>query len=157
MRPLGAGQAVEQPIGAIGLKVAPDLIELLSAIADHPARLDDVAEMLPSSNRLSLRRATFLSMVMSISVRDLEVVRNTILTSPEGGMATPLAVAQTLDGPRPERVALLSGDYCLRTAGRLTGSANTGVLLRYQRPCETTASPIPEIPDYQCRTSSVRR
>ena len=32
-------------------------------------------------------------------------VRNTILTSPEGGMATPLAVAQTLDGPRPERVA----------------------------------------------------
>ena len=32
-------------------------------------------------------------------------VRNTILTSPEGGMATPLAVAQTLNGPRPERVA----------------------------------------------------
>ena len=32
-------------------------------------------------------------------------VRNTILTPPEGGMATPLAVAQTLNGPRPERVA----------------------------------------------------
>ena len=42
---------------------------------------------------------------MSFSVRGLNVVRNTILTSPEGGMATPLAVAQTLDGPRPERVA----------------------------------------------------
>ena len=60
---------------------------------------------LASSNRLSLRRATFLSVVMSVSVRGLNVVRNTILTSPEGGMATPLAVAQTLNGPQPERVA----------------------------------------------------
>ena len=61
---------------------------------------------LASSNRLSLRRATFfLSVLMSFSVRGSEVIRNTILTSPEGGMATPLAVAQTLDGPRPERVA----------------------------------------------------
>ena len=32
-------------------------------------------------------------------------VRNTILTPPEGGMATPLGIAQTRDGPRPERVA----------------------------------------------------
>ena len=45
VRPLGTGQAVEQPLGAIGLKVAPDLIELLPAIADHPARLADVAEI----------------------------------------------------------------------------------------------------------------
>ena len=45
-------------------------------------------------------------------------VRNTILTSPEGGMATPLGVTQTHDGPRPERVALLSGDYCLKTRCR---------------------------------------
>ena len=34
-------------------------------------------------------------------------VRNIILTSPEGGMATPLAVAQTLDGPTRAR-----GLYC---------------------------------------------
>ena len=39
MRPLGAGQAVEQPIGAVGLKVAPDLIELLLAVADYPGTL----------------------------------------------------------------------------------------------------------------------
>jgi hypothetical protein len=45
VRPSGAGQEVEQPIGAVGLKVAPDLIELLPAIADHPARLADVAEI----------------------------------------------------------------------------------------------------------------
>jgi len=32
-------------------------------------------------------------------------VRNIILTSPEGGLAKPLAVAQTLGGPRPERMA----------------------------------------------------
>jgi hypothetical protein len=45
MRPLGAGRAVEQPIGAVGLKVAPDLIELLLAVADYPARFADVAEI----------------------------------------------------------------------------------------------------------------
>jgi hypothetical protein len=52
---------------------------------------------------------------MSFSVRGLEVVRNTILTSPGAAMATPLGVAETHDGPRPERVALLSGDYRLKT------------------------------------------
>jgi len=30
----GAGQAIEQPLRLIGLKIAPDLIELLAAVAD---------------------------------------------------------------------------------------------------------------------------
>ena len=30
VRPLGAGQPVDQPIGPIGLEVAPDLVELLA-------------------------------------------------------------------------------------------------------------------------------
>jgi hypothetical protein len=77
-----------------------------------------------SSNRLSLRRATFFSVVMSFSVRGLNVVRNTILTSPEGGMATPLGVAQTRDGPRPERVA-----YCQV----ITVSTQPGVPLKGPR------------------------
>ena len=45
VRSPSTGQAVEQSIGAVGLKVAPDLIELLSAVADHPTRLADVAEI----------------------------------------------------------------------------------------------------------------
>jgi hypothetical protein len=44
LRPLGTRQAVEQPMGAIGLKVAGDLIELLPAVADHPARPGDRAD-----------------------------------------------------------------------------------------------------------------
>ena len=45
VRPLDAGQTVEQPIGPVGLKVAPDLIEWLPTVAHHPARLADVAEI----------------------------------------------------------------------------------------------------------------
>lgn len=42
-------------------------------------------------------------------------VATSVLTSPKGGMATPLGVVQTLDAPRPERVTLLSRDHCLGT------------------------------------------
>jgi hypothetical protein len=52
---------------------------------------------------------------MSFSVRGLEVVRNTILTSPEGGMVTPSGSPRLVTVRDPARVALLSGDYCLRT------------------------------------------
>jgi hypothetical protein len=44
MRRAGAGDPVEQPVGAIGLKVPTDLVELLARIAHHPAGLADVAE-----------------------------------------------------------------------------------------------------------------
>jgi hypothetical protein len=45
MRRAGAGDLVEQPLGAIGLEVAADLIELLAAVAHHPAGLADIAEL----------------------------------------------------------------------------------------------------------------
>ena len=41
----GAGDPVEQPVGAIGLEVAPDLVELLAAVAHQPAGLADIAEL----------------------------------------------------------------------------------------------------------------
>ena len=46
VRPLGARQPVEQAVGAVQLKAPPDLVELLAAVADDPARLRDVAEFL---------------------------------------------------------------------------------------------------------------
>jgi hypothetical protein len=45
VRGAGADQAVEQPVGAIGLEVPADLVELLARIAHHPAGLADVAEL----------------------------------------------------------------------------------------------------------------
>ena len=44
VRPPGAGQPVKQAVGAVQLKAPPDLVELLAAVADDPARLRDVAE-----------------------------------------------------------------------------------------------------------------
>ena len=46
VRPLRAGQPVEQPLGAVHLEVAADLVEVLAAVAHDPARLRDVAEFL---------------------------------------------------------------------------------------------------------------
>lgn len=44
MRSPGAGQPVDQPLGAIGLEVATDLVELLARVAHHLAGLRDVGE-----------------------------------------------------------------------------------------------------------------
>ena len=43
---LGSRQPVEQPLGAVHLEVAADLVEVLPAVAHDPARLRDVAEFL---------------------------------------------------------------------------------------------------------------
>ena len=45
VRAAGAGQPVEQPLGAVGLEVPADLVELLARIAHHPAGFADVAEL----------------------------------------------------------------------------------------------------------------
>jgi hypothetical protein len=54
-----SGDPVEQAVGAVGLEVAADLVELLAAVADDPAGLADVAELPASSSKVTLRRATF--------------------------------------------------------------------------------------------------
>ena len=43
---LGAGQPVDQRLGAVGLEVAADLVELLAGVAHHLAGPADVAEIL---------------------------------------------------------------------------------------------------------------
>lgn len=45
VRSLRFGHAVDQPIGAVGLVVAADLIELLAAVAGELAGLADAAEI----------------------------------------------------------------------------------------------------------------
>lgn len=45
MRVARAGDPVEQAVGAVGLEVTADLVELLAAIADDAAGLADVAEL----------------------------------------------------------------------------------------------------------------
>ena len=42
----GAGQAVDQPVRPIGLKVAPDLVELLAGISYHLAGPADIRKFL---------------------------------------------------------------------------------------------------------------
>lgn len=39
------GQPIDQPVRAVGLEVAADLVELLAAVADHLAGLGHVAEV----------------------------------------------------------------------------------------------------------------
>src|SRR6516225_5254185 len=65
---------------------------------------------------------------MSFSVRGLNVVRNTILTSPEGGMATPSGSRRLVTVRDPSAWPLLSGDYCLRTPKAL--ASRTALLTR---------------------------
>jgi len=62
--------------------------------------------------------------VMSFSVRGLNVVRNTILTSPEGGMATPFGSHRLLRSANRAR-----GPYCqVITVSAHTGLAPTATL-----------------------------
>jgi hypothetical protein len=46
VRTLGAGEPVEQPLGAVGLEVPADLVELLTAVAHDLAGLRHVPEFL---------------------------------------------------------------------------------------------------------------
>jgi len=45
VRAAGAGQTIEQPVGAEGLEVPADLVELLARVAHHPTGSADVAEL----------------------------------------------------------------------------------------------------------------
>lgn len=45
VRAAGAGRAVEQALGAIGLEIAADLVELLAAVAQQLAGLGDIAKV----------------------------------------------------------------------------------------------------------------
>lgn len=45
VRTLGAGQPVDQPLGAIGLEVAADLVELLARVAHHLAGAGNVGQL----------------------------------------------------------------------------------------------------------------
>jgi hypothetical protein len=72
MRVARAGQPIEQPVRAIGLEVAADLVELLAAVADYLLQaLDTLPRSEASSSRLSLRRAIFCSVVMWLSAEGL--------------------------------------------------------------------------------------
>src|SRR5579883_2996737 len=93
MRSLGAGQSIDQPFGAIGLEVAPDLVELLPATAHHPAVLADVAEIARKLQQAELATC-YLLLRGHVVLRDrLDVARNSILTPLGGGTATPARLA----------------------------------------------------------------
>ena len=59
VRSLRSRQPVEQPLGAVHLEVAADLVEVLPAVAQDPARLRDVAEFLGDLCKDSFLRAIF--------------------------------------------------------------------------------------------------
>jgi hypothetical protein len=46
VRPLGAGQAINEPVSTVGLVIAADLVELLAAIAHQLAGAADVFQVL---------------------------------------------------------------------------------------------------------------
>src|SRR5262249_31797778 len=96
-------------------KIPPDLIELLPAVADHPACLADVAEIAGKLQQAQLA-ACYLLVCGHVVLRSRlggSSQHHPNLARRRHGHAARLA--QTLGGPRPERVALLSGDYRLST------------------------------------------
>jgi len=64
MSPFTAGQFVEQALGAIGLVITANFVELLTAVADELAGFVTLLSSLASFSRLSLRRATFSLVVI---------------------------------------------------------------------------------------------
>ncbi len=89
VRAARAGQAVDQPVGAIGLEVAPDLVELLAAVAHHLAGPADVAEFLGEFEQAQLAPCYLLfrgHVALRVGGRCCSQHHQ---TPPEGGMTTP--------------------------------------------------------------------
>jgi len=103
VRPAGAGQPIDQPLGPLGLEVPADLVELLPAVAHHPAGLADVAEVGGKLQQAQLAPCYLLVRGHVVLRSRLDVARNTILTSPGGGMATPARALWILVVQRPIR------------------------------------------------------
>ena len=59
MRPFGAGQAIDQPFGAVVLVIAPDLIELLARVAYQFAGAADISEVLGKFRSRQLAPCSF--------------------------------------------------------------------------------------------------
>lgn len=94
-----AGDPVEQTVGAVGLEVAPDLIELLAAVADDAAGLAHIAELAGKLEQSELSPCYLLLRGHVVLRSRLDVLHNTILTPAGSGMATPGVAALGASGP----------------------------------------------------------
>ena len=99
----GAGQPVDQPLGTKGLEVPADLVELLPAVAHHPAGLAHVAQIGGKFQQAQFAACYLLVRGHVVLRSRLDVARNTILIPPGGGMATPARALGTLVVQRPTR------------------------------------------------------
>ena len=100
MRPLGAGKPVDQALGAIGLEIAPDLVELLTGITHHLAGSGDIGEFCGKFEQTELAPCHLV-------LRGHVVLRwfglksgNSILNRLGSGMATPSVALLTLRSAR---------------------------------------------------------
>jgi len=84
-----ASNLVEQAFGAVGLEVAADLVELLTAVAHHPAGLADVAELGRQLQQAELAPCYLVGRGHVVLLRGWMVCCNFILTPPGSGVATP--------------------------------------------------------------------
>ena len=104
VRPARAGQAADQPLGAVGLEVAADLVELLARVTHDHAGLGDVVQLLGQLQHRQLAAATLSFVVMSFSGLRDGCLDNTILPRsgaawphpPSAGMANCQAIALSL-------------------------------------------------------------
>lgn len=88
-RVAGAGDPVEQAVGTVSLEVAPDLVELLAAVADDAAGLADIAELVGKLEQSELAPCYLLLRGHVVLRSRLDVLHNTILTPAGSGVATP--------------------------------------------------------------------
>jgi hypothetical protein len=88
MRSPGAGQPVQQPLGTIGLEVAPDLVKLLARIAHDLAGLADVGQLASQFEQAQLASCYLLLRGHVDPLWSGLKCRNSILTA-RSGMTTP--------------------------------------------------------------------
>ena len=131
MRVAGTGDPVEQAVGTVGLEVAPDLIELLAAVADDAAGFTDVAKLAGKLEQSELAPCYLLLRGHVVLRSRLDVLHNTILTPAGSGVATPGVAALGASGPSLQRHPVwrnLSGQYRLSSAWCLDGLLGIGDL-----------------------------
>ena len=115
VRPLRAGQTVDEAVGPIGLEVAPDLVELLAGVAHHLAGAADVGELRGEFEQRELA-ACYLVLRGHVGLPiGLEGCLATPSNPPESGMATPPRARPTRAVARLPGRGQLSGQYDLRT------------------------------------------
>jgi hypothetical protein len=131
MRSLRARQAVDEALGAIGLEVAPDLVELLARVAHQPAGLRNVVQILCKieQGKLATCYLVLRGHVVSVGLMSVVVTSSKPPTERHGHTfkrtRSTLAVARPSKWPNCQVITKAGhngGETGIRTLGTLAGT-----------------------------------